>query len=80
VAGNDQGAGSEATVEESEDFLSACETTRGRALTDAEREHAWAAALWNRSFDGKEQVATEGHPQSLTETEARERSRRVRRA
>jgi hypothetical protein len=73
-------AGTEATVEESEEFLDAYEGARGRPFTAAEREEAWAAGLWNRSFDAKKQVATEGHPQSLTESEARERSRRAGRA
>jgi hypothetical protein len=75
-----QSAGTEATVEESEEFLDAYEGTRGRPFTAAERAEAWAAGLWNRSFDAKKQVATEGHPRSLTEPEARERSRQTRRA
>lgn len=72
-----QGAGSEATVEESAAFLDAYESARGGAFSDEERGRAWAAGLWNGSFDAKKQFATEGGPKSLTESEARERQRRV---
>jgi hypothetical protein len=70
-------AGTEATVEESEEFLDDYEGARGRPFTVAEREEAWAAGLWNRSFDAKKQVASGGRPLSLTESEARDRSRRA---
>jgi hypothetical protein len=38
---------------------------------------AWAAGLWNRSFDAMKQIATEGGPKSLTEAEGIERMRRL---
>ena len=68
-------AGTEATVEESEAFLDAYQNARG-AFSDDELAESWAAGLWNRSFDAKEQLATEGEPKSLTEAEAVERQRR----
>lgn len=69
--------GTEATVEESEAFLDAYQVERGRFSPD-ELTVAWAAGLWTRSFDAKEQSVTEGSPRSLTEAEAIERCRRVR--
>jgi hypothetical protein len=71
-------AGTEATVEESEEFLSAYQEIRGPFSTE-ELAEAWAAGLWNRSFDAKVQAATEGEPKSLTEVEALERVHRSRR-
>ncbi len=65
-------AGTEATVEESEAFLDA----RG-PFSDDELADAWAAGLWNRSFDAKKQLATEGEPKLLTEAEAAERQHRL---
>jgi hypothetical protein len=70
------GAGAEATVEESQIFLDAYQRARG-PFSDDELAEAWAAGLWNRSFDAKKQWATEGVPKSLTEAEAIERQRRV---
>jgi hypothetical protein len=67
------GEGTEATVEESEDFLAAYEAARGSAFSEDQRQIAWAAGLWNRSFDAKKQFATDGEPKSLTESEAIER-------
>ncbi|MGH8982180.1 MAG: phosphotransferase [Acidimicrobiales bacterium] len=69
-------AGTDATVEESEAFLDAYQAARGR-FSGAELAEAWAAGLWGRSFDAKEQSATAGRPKSLTEAEAVERCRRV---
>ena len=71
------GEGTEATVEESDAFLAAYETARGRTFSEDERRVAWAAGLWNRSFDAKKQFATEGEPRSITESEALERARRA---
>jgi len=47
--------GTEPTVEESEAFMDAYETARGRSFTDQEREQAWAAGLWVRVFDAKKE-------------------------
>ena len=71
------GGGTEATVEETEAFLAAYSSTRARAFSSDETELAWAAGLWNRSFDAKKQVVTEGKPRSLTESEALERRKRA---
>jgi len=68
-------AGTEATVEESEAFLDAYQDAR-RPFSVDELAEAWAAGPWNRSFDAKMQLATEGEPKSLTEAEAVERQRR----
>lgn len=69
-------AGTEATIAETEGFLSAYQAARGRTFSANEIEQAWAAGLWNRSFDAKKQMATEGIPRSLNQQEARERRRR----
>jgi hypothetical protein len=68
-------AGTEATIEESEAFLDAYQEVRG-SFSEDEVADAWAAGLWNRSFDAKKQLVSEGKPKSLTETEAVERQRR----
>lgn len=70
------GAGTEATVEESAAFLAAYQDARGR-FSDDQLAEALAAGLWNRSFDAKKLSATEGTPKPLTEAEAVERQRRV---
>jgi hypothetical protein len=69
-------AGTEATIAETEGFLNAYQTARGRTFSTDEIRQAWAAGLWNRSFDAQKQFATEGAPRSLNKEEARERSRR----
>jgi hypothetical protein len=68
-----KGEGTEATLEESEDFLAAYEEARGSAFSDNDHQVAWAAGLWNRSFDAKKQLSTDGVAKSLTESEAIER-------
>jgi hypothetical protein len=67
--------GTEATIEETQAFLEAYGVARGRPFNADETEEAWAAGLWNRSFDAKKQLATDGHARSLSEKEARERCR-----
>jgi len=57
--------------------LDAYTSARNRAFSDDELEEAWAAGLWNRSFDAKKQFATEGQVHSLTEDESLERRRRA---
>jgi hypothetical protein len=69
--------GTEASIEESQHFLDAYTSARNRAFSDDELEEAWAAGLWNRSFDAKKQFATEGQVHSLTEHESLERRRRA---
>ena len=58
-------AGTEATVEETRAFLDSYCTAHGRAFDRDEMETAWAAGLWNRSFDAKKQFASEGHSRGL---------------
>ncbi len=57
-------------------MLDAYQDARG-PFSDDELAEAWAAGLWNRSFDAKKQ-STEGGPKSLTEADAVERRCRFR--
>jgi len=70
-------AGTEASIEETQEFLDAYMSARARGFSDEELEEAWAAGLWNRSFDAKKQFSTEGKVESLTEGESLERQRRA---
>ena len=70
-------AGTEASIDETQDFLDAYGSARARVFSDDELEQAWAAGLWNRSFDTKKQFSTEGKVESLTESESLERQRRA---
>jgi hypothetical protein len=63
-----------ATVEQSVSFLDAYVQARGLDWATADREAAWAAGLWGRTFDAKEEAAKHGDPDAvLTQPEARER-------
>ncbi len=68
-------AGTEATVDETRDFLSAYAAARGLQFNSEELEECWAAGLWLRSFDAKKQFATTGAIRSLQRAEAEERLR-----
>ena len=70
-------AGTEASIDETQEFLDAYMSARARGFSDVELEEAWAAGLWNRSFDAKKQFSTEGKFELLTEGESRERQRRA---
>jgi phosphotransferase family enzyme len=70
-------AGTEASIDETQEFLDAYMSARARDFSDDELEEAWAAGLWNRSFDAKKQFSTEGKVESLTESESLERQRRA---
>jgi len=70
-------AGTEASIDETQEFLDAYMSARARVFSDEELEEAWAAGLWNRSFDAKKQFSTEGKVESLTEGESLERQRRA---
>jgi hypothetical protein len=70
-------AGTEASIDETQGFLNAYMSARARVFSDEELEVAWAAGLWNRSFDAKKQFSTEGKVESLTESESLERQRRA---
>ena len=63
-------AGTEASIDETQEFLDAYMSARARGFSDEELEEAWAAGLWNRSFDAKKQFSTEGKVDSLTESES----------
>jgi hypothetical protein len=66
-----------ATVEDTERFLVAYCHARGREFTADELERSWAAGVWTRAYDAKDQH-TAGRPiTSLSESEARERLRRA---
>src|ERR1700722_5911136 len=67
----------EASIDAPQDFLDAYMSARARGFSDDELEEAWAAGLWNRSFDAKKQFSTEGKVESLTEGESLERQRRA---
>jgi hypothetical protein len=66
-----------ATVEDTEQFLIAYSHARGRDFTSGELERSWAAGVWTRAYDAKDQH-TVGQPiTSLSENEAGERLRRT---
>lgn len=65
------GSNTEATVEESQAFLDAYQGVRGRFDGDQLAE-AWAAALWNRSFNAKLRAVASGDRRLFTEAEAAE--------
>jgi hypothetical protein len=52
-----------ATVEQSEQFLSAYEEARGRPWTASEGQACWAAGLWVRAFNAKKERLDGGGPQ-----------------
>jgi hypothetical protein len=66
-----------ATVTETSDFLAAYATARRRSFSPAELQRCWAAGVWTRAFDAKEQHATGQPVISLTQDEAHERLRRA---
>jgi hypothetical protein len=66
-----------ATVPETVEFLDAYGAARGRPFSSSELQRCWAAGVWTRTFDAKQQHAA-GHPiVSLTQYEAHERLRRA---
>jgi hypothetical protein len=65
------------TVTETREFLAAYATARGRPFSPGELQRCWAAGVWTRAFDAKQQQAA-GEPVSiLTQDEARERLRQA---
>jgi len=64
------------TVAETADFLDAYATARGRPFSPGELELCWAAGVWTRAYDSKQEHAA-GRPTTLTQAEARERLRRA---
>lgn len=65
-----------ATIEDTERFLDAYCTARGRRFSADELERSWAAGVWTRAYDARIQYAVGQPVASLSETEARERLRR----
>jgi hypothetical protein len=66
-----------ATIEDTERFFVAYGHARGRELTPGELERAWAAGVWTRAYDAKDQHAAGQPITSLSENEACERLRRA---
>ena len=66
-----------ATVTETRDFLTAYAAARGRPFSPGDLQRCWAASVWTRAFDAKEQHATGQPVISLTQGEAHERLRRA---
>lgn len=62
-----------ATVTETGDFLDAYTAARGRPFSPGELRRCWAAGVWTRAFDAKNQYAAGQPVVSLTESEARQR-------
>jgi hypothetical protein len=66
-----------ATVEETDRFLDAYCDASGRAFSADELQRVWAAGVWTRAYDAKDQHVAGHAIVSLSETEARERLRRA---
>ena len=65
------------TVTESREFLDAYAMARGRPFSPGELQRCWAAGVWTRAFDAKEEQAARQPVTRLTQDEARERLRRA---
>ena len=66
-----------ATVAETREFLDAYATARRRPFSPGEMQRCWAAGVWTRAFDAKQQHAAGQPIVSLTRDDARERLRRA---
>src|SRR5262249_31002616 len=66
-----------ATVEDTERFVVAYCQARGREFSAGELERSWAAGVWTRAYDAKNQHAAGQPITSLSEDETRERLRRA---
>lgn len=66
-----------ATTTETHEFLDAYATARGRPFSPDELQRCWAAGVWTRAFDAKQEQAAGQPVVSLTEDEADERLRRA---
>jgi hypothetical protein len=62
-------------VTETREFLDAYATARGRPFSPGELQRCWAAGVWTRAFDAKEEQASAQPITWLTQDEARERLR-----
>lgn len=65
------------TVTETSDFLDAYATARGRPFSGGELQRCWAAGVWTRAVDAKQEHAAGQPVISLTHDEAHERLRRA---
>ena len=65
------------TVAETRDFLDAYATARERPFNPGELQRCWAAGVWTRAFDAKEEHAAGQPVTRLTQDEAHERLRRA---
>ena len=65
------------TVTETREFLDAYAMARGRPFSPGELQRCWAAGVWTRAFDAKEEQAARQPVTRLTQDEARERLRRA---
>lgn len=65
------------TVTETSDFLDAYAIARGRPFSHGELQRCWAAGVWTRAVDAKQEHAAGQPVISLTQDEARERLRRA---
>jgi hypothetical protein len=63
------------TVTESQEFLDAYAVGRGRPFSPGELQRCWAASVWTRAFDAKQQQAAGTSVTILTQDEADERLR-----
>lgn len=61
------------TVPETAEFLDAYATARGRPFSPGELQRCWAAGVWTRAFDAKEEHAAGQPVTRLTQDEAHER-------
>jgi hypothetical protein len=66
-----------ATVTETREFLDAYATARGRPFSPGEMQRCWAAGVWTRALDAKEEHAAGQPVTRLTPGEARERLHRA---
>jgi len=66
-----------ATVAETRDFLTAYAAARGRPFSPGDLQRCWAAGVWTRAFDAKEQHATGQPVISLTQGETHDRLRQA---
>jgi hypothetical protein len=65
------------TVTETGDFLDAYAAARGRPFSPGELQRSWAAGVWTRAFDAKQEQAARQPVTRLTQDEAHERLRRA---
>ena len=65
------------TVTETREFLDAYATARGRPFSPGELQRCWAAGVWTKAYDAKQQHAARQPVTCLTQDEAHDRLRRA---